>query len=144
MRYKNLCKQLPRVYDKRWLVLVRARRLEKEIEKYMKTPPTNPQARSTLRGAANSSPSAPNVSLRARRLEKEIEKYMKMPPSDPQARSTPGGAARATKSPVSNNAAGTSARLQDSGDETDYGIEDFNEAGLQEVDAILDSLVNGA
>ena len=94
--------------------------------------------------SANGSPNTPNVSLRARQLEKEIKKYMKMPPSDPQARSTPRGAARATKSPVSNNAAGTSARLQDSGDETDYGIEDFNEAGLQEVDAILDSLVNGA
>jgi len=122
----------------------RARRLEQEIEKYMKTPPTGPQASSTPRAAANGSPSAPNVSLRARRLEKEIEKYMKMPPTDPQARSTPGGAASATKSPVSSNVASTSARLQDSGEESDYGIPDFDEAGVQELDAVLDSLVNGA
>ena len=67
-----------------------------------------------------------------------------MPPTDLQARSTPRGAASATKSPVSSNVASTSARLQDSGKESDYRIADFNEAGIQEIDVILDSLVNGA
>ena len=125
-------------------ISLRARRLEQEIEQYMKTLPTGPQASSTPRAAVNGSPSAPNVSLRARRLEKEIEKYIKMPPTDLQARSTPRGAASVTKSPVSSNVASTSARLQDSGEESDYGIADFNEAGIQEIDAILDSLVNSA
>ena len=89
------------------------------------------------------SPSAPNADLRARQLEK-IEKYMKMPLAELQARSAARRAARALKSHVDENTASTSALPRDDNDEVDYGIQEFSAAGLQEIDAILDSLVNGA
>ena len=89
------------------------------------------------------SPNAPSASLRARQLEK-IEKYMKMPSTLLQARSAARRAARVPKSYVDSNAASTSALPQDDNDEIDYGIPEFNAAGLQELDAILDSLSNGA
>ena len=89
------------------------------------------------------SPNAPSASLRARQLEK-IEQYMKMPSTLLQARSAARRAARVPKSYVDSNAASTSALPQDDDDEIDYGIPEFNAAGLQELDAILDSLSNGA
>ena len=45
---------------------------------------------------------------------------------------------------VDSNAASTSALPQDDNNEDNYGITEFNTAGLQELDAILDSLANGA
>ena len=89
------------------------------------------------------SSNAPNVSLRARQLEK-IERYMKMPSTDLEARSAARRAARAPKHSINSNAASTSALPQDGDNESDYGIPEFNAAGLQEVDAILDSLANSA
>jgi len=104
------------------------------------------------------SPNAPNVDLRARQLEK-IEEYMKMPLADLQARSAARRTTRALKSHVNNhaasssiipqddvdrNVASTSALPRDDDDEVDYGIEEFNADGLQELDMILGSLANGA
>ena len=85
------------------------------------------------------SPNAQKASLRARRLEK-IEKYFKTPCTDLQPRS----ATQATRTPVNSNAPSTSVLSHDDGYDSDYGIPDFDAAGLQEIDAILDSLVNGA
>ena len=76
------------------------------------------------------SPNAQKASLRARRLEK-IEKYFKTP-------------RQAARTPVNSSAPSTSVLPHDDGYDSDYGIPDFNAAGLQEIDAILDSLVNGA
>jgi hypothetical protein len=89
----------------------------------------------------NGSPSAPNVSLQAHRLEKEIEKYMKTPPTDPQVKSTTRRAAKESKSLVNSNTASTLTHLWDSGEESDYGIAEFNDTDLQEIDMILDSLI---
>jgi len=80
---------------------------------------------------------AQKASLRARQLEK-IEKYMKAPRTDLRS------ATQAARTPVNSNAPSTSVLSRDDGYESDYGISDFSAAGLQELDAILDSLVNGA
>ena len=89
------------------------------------------------------SPNALSASLRACQLEK-IEKYMKMASTPLQARSAARRDARVLKSYIDNNAASTSALPQDDNNEFDYGIQEFNTTGLQELDAILDSLSNGA
>ena len=87
------------------------------------------------------SPSAPNVSLRARKLEKKILEYMKTPPATSTAAAA--RAARGTKPSVNANAASSSTLPEGDGQDSDYGIAEFDAAGLQELDAIMDSLANG-
>ena len=81
-----------------------------------------------------------------------------MPLADLQAKTAARRAARALKSYVNNNtastlalpqgdlnnnAASTSALPWDDNDEINYGIPEFDAAGLQELDVILDGLANG-
>ena len=76
------------------------------------------------------SPNTQKASLQACQLEK-IEKYFKTP-------------CQAARTPVNSSAPSTSVLPYDDGYDSDYGIPDFDTTGLQEIDAILDSLVNGA
>ena len=89
------------------------------------------------------SPNALNATLQACQLKK-IEKYLKMPSTPLQARSAARQAVRVLKSYMDNNTASTLVLPQDDNDEIDYGIPDFDTTSLQELDAILDSLSNGA
>ena len=96
---------------------LRARQLEK-IEKYMKMPLTDLQARSA-----------------ARRATRALKSYV-----DNRTAST----SVVPQDDVDRNVASTSALPRDDDDEVDYGIVEFNAEGLQELDTILDSLTNGA